>query len=177
MPIEVDKLLNSYKEVFQSLEVITPKRQQDHAIHLWEGASIPNLRPYKYPHQQKNEIEKLISEMLKANIIRPSINLHPSPIILVRKKDGGSRFCVDYRALNKLTIPNKFPILVIEELLDELARTTIFSKLDLKSTFQFLMNVVLKPFLKKFVLAFFDDMLIYSPSLDMHLQHLSQVLQ
>lgn len=106
MPIEVDKLLNSYKEVFQSLEVITPKRQQDHAIHLWEGASIPNLRPYKYPHQQKNEIEKLISEMLKANIIRPSINLHPSPIILVRKKDGGWIFCVYYKALNKLMIPN-----------------------------------------------------------------------
>ena len=130
---EVEQVLASYGVVFQEFQELPPTRKQDHAIHLKEGASIPNLRPYKYSHSQKNEIERLIGDMLNVGIIRPSISPYSSPIILVKKKDGGWRFCVDYRALNKVTIPNKFPIPVIDELLDELAGATIFSKLDLKS--------------------------------------------
>jgi len=101
-------------------EGLPPSRHCDHAIHLQEGASIRNLRPLKHSHQQKNEIERLVHEMLQDGIIRPSISPYSSPIILVKKK-GGWRFCVDYKALNKITISNKFPIPVIGELLDELA--------------------------------------------------------
>jgi hypothetical protein len=78
-----------------------------------------NIKPYRYSPAQKDEIEKQITEMLTNGIIIPCQSPFASPVILV-KKDGTWRFCVDYRQLNNITVKNKYPLLVVDELLDEL---------------------------------------------------------
>lgn len=85
---------------------------------------------HKYPFHQKNEIEGQISEMQQSGVIRPSLSLFASPVMLVKKSDGSWCTCVDYRSLNQHTLPNKFPIPLINDLLDKLHSVAYFSKLD-----------------------------------------------
>jgi hypothetical protein len=77
-------------------------------------------------------MEKIIDELLKASIIQPSTSSYASPALLVKKKDGSWRLCVDYRQFKSQTVKNKYPIPLIDDLLDEM-RAKYFSKIDLRS--------------------------------------------
>jgi hypothetical protein len=92
-----------------------------------------SVRPYHVAPELKDEIERQVKELLEQGVIAPSNSAFGSPVLLVKKEETAWRLVVDYRQLNALTVKGKYPLPVIDELLDELAGASWFSKLDLKA--------------------------------------------
>jgi hypothetical protein len=128
-------ILDKYQSVFEPPVGLPPSRSCDHAIPLTVGAKPFVIRPYRYSPALKTEIEAQIAKMLAEGIIRPSISPFSSSVVMTKKNDGTWRFCVDYRFLNALTIKSKYPLPIIDEFLDEPAKDSWFTKLDLRSGF------------------------------------------
>jgi hypothetical protein len=215
VPASIKNLIHEYKGIFQTPTELPPSREYDHSIYLIPNAPPVNCRPYRYSPEQMDEIKKQVSSMLKASTVIPSLSPFASPVLLVKKKDDSWRFCVDYRKLNSITIKNKFPLPIIDEFLDEIARAKFFSTIDLASgfhqirmipegeakiafkthhghfqfrvmhfgltnapaTIQCLMNEIFGKFMRKFILMFMDDTLVFSKTLDEHVEHLKLVFQ
>lgn len=212
----IEELTREFADIFTEPKGLPPFRaNHNHKIVLKEGAEPVNQRPYRYAVYQKNKVDKMVKELLEAGTIQHSSSPYASPVVLVKKKDNTWRLCVDYRRLNNMPVKDRFPIPLIDDLMDELGGSSVYSKIDLRAgyhqlrmeeidvhktafkthsghyeylvmpfgltnapaTFQSWMNDVFKDCLRKFVLIFFDDILIYSSGLCDHLDHLRAVFQ
>jgi hypothetical protein len=132
-PALLSRLLESFDSVFAAPSSLPLPRACDHRIHLLPGTAPVAVRPYRYPHLQKDELEAQCAAMLNQGIIRPSTSPFSAPVLLAKKADDTWSFCVDYRALNERTVKDKFPIPIVEELINELHGARFFTKLDLRA--------------------------------------------
>jgi transposase InsO family protein len=130
----IQPLLQEFQDVFPDelpLE-LPPHRPCDHRIKLEDG-SVPPWRPiYRMSPLELDSLKEELDRLLRNGSIEPSVSPYGAPVIFVKKKDGSLRMCIDYRALNKITIKNRFPIPLIDDLLDRLHGAKIFSKIDLR---------------------------------------------
>lgn len=108
-----------------------PARHTQHAIPLVPGARPPARPPYRLTPWERQELEEQVAQLLKAGYIRESSSPFASPVLFVPKPNGKWRMCIDYRALNKITVQNKYPLPRIDQLLDQLASAKVFSGMDL----------------------------------------------
>ena len=134
-PEPIQAVLTEFQDVFPEKlpPGLPPRRDVDHQIELELGAKAPVNRMYKMSFSELDELKKQLAELVEAGYVEPSKSPFGAPVLFVHKKDGGERMCIDYRALNKLTIKNSYPLPRIDELLDRLLGARIFSKIDLRS--------------------------------------------
>ena len=131
-PLRVQPLLKEYTDVFASPPAGLPMdRGITHAIPLEEGVKPPFRPMYRLSPSEFEEMKRQIQDYLDKGWIEPSSSPFGAPILFVSKKDGGLRMCIDYRALNKVTIKNRYPLPRIDDLFDKLQGAKYFTSLDL----------------------------------------------
>ncbi|XP_017416566.1 uncharacterized protein LOC108327363 [Vigna angularis] len=127
-------VVDEFPDVFpDEVPGLPPPREVEFTIDLVSTTGPVSIAPYRMSPAELVELKKQIEDLMDKQFIRPSASPWGVPVLLVKKKDGSSRLCIDYRQLNKLTIKNKYPLPRIDDLLNQLHGATIFSKIDLRS--------------------------------------------
>lgn len=209
------KLLKRYRECFAStLPELGCTNLAEMHIDLTTDVPV-TFRPYRLSHAERETLGTLVGDLKSAGIIVDSNSPYASPVLLVRKKTGESRLCIDYRALNRVTKPDRYPLPLMDDQLDRLRGNCYFTSLDLASgyyqvpiakdsqyktafvtpdgqfefvrmpfgltnapaVFQRMINTVLGPLRYSVAMAYMDDILIPSVTINEGLQHLEEVLR
>ncbi|KAL2898903.1 Transposon Ty3-I Gag-Pol polyprotein [Bienertia sinuspersici] len=135
VPNDIAAILEEYKGLMpeELPKKLPPRRAVDHAIELEPGARPPAKAPYRMGPSELAGLRKQLDGLIEAGFVRPSKAPYGAPVLFQRKADGSLRMCVDYRALNKVTVKNMYPIPRTDDLFDRLSRATYITKLDLRS--------------------------------------------
>jgi hypothetical protein len=138
--IKLPEKYAEYEQVFSKMNAdkLPPHRSYDHAIPIVEGATVPFGPVYNLSQTELKALHEYIKDNLSKGFIRRSESPAGAPILFVKKKDGSLRLCVDYRGLNKVTIPNRCPLPLIPETFDRLGKAKYFTKLDMPGAYNLL---------------------------------------
>ncbi|GJR91327.1 putative reverse transcriptase domain-containing protein [Tanacetum coccineum] len=129
-------IVQDFLEVFpEDLLGIPPTRQVGFQINLIPGAAPMARAPYRLALSEMKELSDQLKELSDKGFIRPSSSPWGAPVLFVKKKDGSFRMCIDYQELNKLTVKNRYPLPRIDDLFDQLQGLSVYSKIDLRSSY------------------------------------------
>jgi transposase InsO family protein len=207
-------LINDYKDlVARNMRQIGCTNKMKMKIELTSNAPI-YYRPYRLSHSERNQVKEVVDELMRSDIVEDSSSPFASPVLLVKKKTGDVRLCIDYRAVNKVTVKDHYPIPLIDDQIDRMNDKIYFTSLDLRSgyyqveldadsrnktafitpdghyqfkrmpfglcnapsLFQRLINVVLGNLRYTTAMAYLDDIIIPSQTVDEGLLKLKSVL-
>ncbi|KAE8726163.1 Detected protein of unknown function [Hibiscus syriacus] len=217
LPLIIREVLDENKDVMtpELPNKLPPRREVDHKIELEPGAKPPALAPYRMAPPKLEELRRQLKELVDMGMIRPSKAQYGAPVLFQKKHDESLRMCVDYRALNNVTIKNRYPIPLIVDLFDRLGGAKVYTKMDLQkgyyqvritegdepktacitrfgsyewlvmpfgltnapATFCTLMNKLFQPYLDQFMVVYLDDIVVYSNSMEEHIDHLRIVFK
>ncbi|CAI5471096.1 unnamed protein product [Closterium sp. Yama58-4] len=134
VPPDLAELIRQYPDIFPDdlPPGLPPERPEDHKIQLEPGAQPTVRTQWRLTQPELAELRSQLESLLEKGFIRPSTSPFAAPILFTPKKDGGIRMCIDYRALNRVTIKSRYPIPRTDDLLDQLRGARYFSKIDLR---------------------------------------------